>query len=471
MRTEALQGALEHLRLVDHGGLTDAQLLARFLDGAEEAAFAALVRRHGAMVLGVCRRLLRHEQDAEDAFQAAFLVLAKKAASVAKREAVASFLYGVAYRTALRTRARAARRRGRETQVDVMPHPEVAPPEPEDWRPLLDRELHQLPQKYRAAVVLCDLECKSRREAARLLGIKEGTLASRLATARRMLARRLARSGLALSGGALAAILSEGAASAAVPAGLMVATVKAATQVAAGHAAVLATPAAALMNEVIRSMLMTKLKTGVVVVLAAALLGLGGLAYRAAGQQPTATPPAAPVTKPLGERPLSELELLRREVEILKLQMELVQSELRALKGHGKKTMGGNIQEAVPVPRQPHGKKPPEGNIAPPTAPEGETRTAPPASTSLPPAGPVSPLPAVELAPVPPPAIEVGGGDVPTPVAVPPRTEDEVERAIRAYREARDHEPRVRAAEALEKALKKVRKRLQPDGNTTPPAS
>jgi RNA polymerase sigma factor (sigma-70 family) len=314
MRTDGLQNVLEHLRLGD-SGLTDGQLLTRFLDGRDEAAFAALVRRHGPMVLGVCRRILRHAHDAEDAFQATFLVLARKAASVTRREAVASFLYGVAYRTALRAKVQANRRRATERQVKMMPHPAVGPPEAQDWRPVLDRELSCLPQKYRAALVLCDLECRPRREAARQLGLPEGTLASRLATARRMLAARLAKCGVSLSGGALAVALAEGAA-AAVPAPWVQATARAATLLSAGQA--VATPAALLMEEVLRAMLMTKLKVYVAMALLIVLLG-GGLAYQAAGQAP-----------PSGARPLTDLEVLRREVDILKLQMEVMQAKVRA---------------------------------------------------------------------------------------------------------------------------------------------
>src|SRR5215207_923050 len=137
MSTADLRAVLGHLRRAippGAGGLTDGQLLGRFVAARDEAAFEALVHRHGPMVLGLCRRVLGHAHDAEDAFQAAFLLLARKAGSVVKRESVGSWLYAVAYRTAREARDANVRRRARERQVDEMPHPEVAPAEPQDWR-------------------------------------------------------------------------------------------------------------------------------------------------------------------------------------------------------------------------------------------------------------------------------------------------------------------------------------------------
>jgi RNA polymerase sigma factor (sigma-70 family) len=330
MPTNRLRQSLEHLRraLAPAGdGASDAQLLAHFLAGRDEGAFAALVRRHGPMVLGVCRRVLGHTQDAEDAFQATFLVLARKAASVRKRAAVASWLYGVAYRTAREAREARARRRAREKQVDAMPHAEVQPPEAQDWRPVLDSELAGLPEKYRAPIVLCDLEGRSRREAARQLGLPEGTLSSRLATGRRMLADRLSRRGVALSGGALAAALSQSTASAQVPAALVWSTAKAA----AGKVAA-STAAAVLVKGVLRAMFMAKLKLVVGATLVVAVLGAGGLAYQ-----------AAPPGKAGAGKPASEPEELRRENELLKLNLRIVlekcraqEAELLALKGKGR---------------------------------------------------------------------------------------------------------------------------------------
>src|SRR5262249_753421 len=147
-------GVFWHLRrvalLCDSGGLTDGRLLEAFTAGRDEAAFGALVQRHGPMVFGVCRRVLRHRQDAEDAFQATFVVLARKAASIQEREQVGNWLYGVAFRTALEARRLAARRRTREKQVDDMPHPTVEPEEMwQDLRLVLDEELSRLPDKYR----------------------------------------------------------------------------------------------------------------------------------------------------------------------------------------------------------------------------------------------------------------------------------------------------------------------------------
>jgi RNA polymerase sigma factor (sigma-70 family) len=252
--------------------MTDGQLLECFINRRDEAAFEALVRRHGPMVLGVCRRLLSHAQDAEDAFQATFLVLVRKANSLRQPELLGNWLYGVAYRTALEARAAAALRRSREKQVNPMPEP-VAHDDAEicrELRPLLDRELNHLPDKYRIAVVLCDLEGGTRRDVARQLGIPEGTLSGRLTTAHRMLAKRLARHGLALAGPALAAALSPGAASACVPAPLAASTVQAAAAVAAGQGAVGAVSAsvAALMEGVMKAMLMKALKMATAVVAA-----------------------------------------------------------------------------------------------------------------------------------------------------------------------------------------------------------
>jgi RNA polymerase sigma factor (sigma-70 family) len=299
---------------------TDGQLLARFVASRSEADFAALVRRHGAMVLGVCRRVLRHEQDAEDAFQATFLVLATKASAVLQRESVGSWLHGVAYRTARRARDARASRRSRERQVEDVPHPEVAPAEPQDWRPLLDEELSRLPQKYRSAIVLCDLQGQSRREAAAQLGVPEGTLSSRLAAARRALAQRLARRGVALAGSALA--IAPSVASAQVPADLVSSTVLSATT--AGQLAAVAAPATVLTRGGTQTMLMGKLKIAVGAVLLAAVFGAGGLAYHSG-------PAPAEAQVPQKDRKAeNELEALRKENALLKLNLQAVLEKLRA---------------------------------------------------------------------------------------------------------------------------------------------
>jgi RNA polymerase sigma factor (sigma-70 family) len=267
----------------DEADRTDGQLLECFVSRRDEAAVAALVRRHGPMVWGVCRRVLRNHQDAEDAFQATFLVLVRRAAAISPREMVANWLHGVARRTALKARATGARRQAREKQVNQGPEPE-AEGEPDLWRdlqPLLDRELSRLPDKYRLAVVLCDLEGMSRKEAACQLGIPEGTLSSRLTTARATLARRLARHGLALSGGALAAVLSQDAAADGLPPSVAMKAIKAATLVAAGQAAggVISAKVAALTEGVLKAMLLKKLATLTGVLLLVGVLGLGSTAF------------------------------------------------------------------------------------------------------------------------------------------------------------------------------------------------
>jgi RNA polymerase sigma factor (sigma-70 family) len=288
MATNQMSEVLRHLR--GEAGVTDGRLLERFLARRDGDAFAELVRRHGPMVFGVCRRVLRSHHDAEDAFQAAFLVLARKAASVASRGLLAGWLYGVAYRTALKARAAAAKRQARERQVAQMPEPEAADGGPRrDLEALLDEELSRLPDKYRLVIVLCDLEGRTRNEAASRFGVPAGTVAGRLTRGRAMLAKRLARRGVTVSGAALAAVLVPGA----VPASAAAATVKAAA-LGRTSAAV-----AALTEGALRSMLLSKLK-GValvgVLLLCAAGLTAGALTYRAAAAESARPATAAPLT-------------------------------------------------------------------------------------------------------------------------------------------------------------------------------
>jgi RNA polymerase sigma-70 factor (ECF subfamily) len=288
---------------MDEVGRSDGQFLESFIRERDEAAFEALVRRHGPMVLGVCRRVTGHPQDAEDAFQAAFLVLARKAASIRPREHLARWLYGVAYKTALKARTAAARRRARERQVRAMPQPPARPEPSDDLRPALDRELSRLPEKYRLPVVLCELEGRTCKEAARQLGVSEGVVSVRLVRARAKLAERLSRQVLGLSAGALVAVLT-GDAVAAVPAPLVSSTVRAAVVFAAGRAATNAAPAGvtALAEAVLGAMRLAKLKAAAAVAVAVLGIGLaaGGLAYRsghsegASGPPVVDAPPAAP---------------------------------------------------------------------------------------------------------------------------------------------------------------------------------
>jgi RNA polymerase sigma factor (sigma-70 family) len=285
-------------------GMTDRELLARFLRSRDEDALAALVRKHARMVWGVCCRLL-HQHDAEDAFQSTFLVLVRKAADVPS-EAVANWLYGVARQTAIRLRATAAKRRRRETQVVNMPEPTVPEGRDADLQSVLDEELSRLPDHYRGVIVLCDLEGMTRKVAARQLGIPEGSVASRLARARTMLAKRLTQRGVALSGGALAAVLAQQAVSAGVPNSVVDSTIKAASLFAAGKAATtgaISVKVATLTEGVIKAMLFIKLKSAIAVVLMLGLMATGAtlLIYRtAAGQdekKSTAEKPVEPAAK------------------------------------------------------------------------------------------------------------------------------------------------------------------------------
>ena len=281
---------LQALFARDDGSLTDGQLLQRYLNRSDQAAFAILVRRHGPMVLGVCRRILGNFADAEDAFQAVFLVLARKSQALASHSAVGAWLHGVARHTALKARAAAAIR-GAKEQAAARPLTECQEAQ-NDWLPRLDAELSRLPRKYRAVIVACDLEGKTRQQAARQLSLPEGTVASRLARGRALLAKRLLRGAQVVS----ATLVTGSAAKAALPAELVHSTIQAAALVAAGNRTaegVLSAAALTLAKGVMRTMFWNKVRiAGVLLVIAVVIAGVGGRAVRMLAAQEKLTPQA-----------------------------------------------------------------------------------------------------------------------------------------------------------------------------------
>jgi RNA polymerase sigma factor (sigma-70 family) len=334
-----LRGALAR---PDTAGLTEADLWERYLQKRDEAAFEALLRRHGPMVLGVCRRILRHEQDAEDAFQATFLVLVRRAASLQSPGTIANWLHGVACRTALEARSAAAKRRAKEAAV---PPSSVTPEGPgaELW-PVLDQELGRLAEKYRTVVILCDLEGKTRKEAARQLGWAEGTVASRLARGRAILAKRLARRDF--TGAAVALALAGGTAPACVPAGLVASTVTAAglsTTAGAAPQAALSAKVIALTEGALKAMFLTKVKSAIAVllVLGVTALGAGGLLSRAWAIRPAGEMPDTQQQVPASPDGLHE------RVAELKRQLQQMQKEIARLE---QQTQAGRVERTSRAP-------------------------------------------------------------------------------------------------------------------------
>ncbi|HMF17193.1 MAG TPA: sigma-70 family RNA polymerase sigma factor, partial [Gemmataceae bacterium] len=327
MPTNPLSTVIQHILAdvgPDRGAMTDGELLGRYLSSRDDNALAVLVRRHAPMVWGVCCRLLHNHHDAEDAFQATFLVLVRKGKDV-PRQAVANWLYGVARQTGVRLRATGALRGRREKQVLNMPEPTRAEVRDADWQSVLDEELGRLPGHYRAVIVLCDLEDMTRKEAARQLAIPEGSVASRLMRARLMLAKRLTRRGVVFSGGSLAAVLSAASASASAPPALVASTIKATSLLGIGKAAaagVLSAKVAALTEGVVRAMFLAKLKTVTCALALTVLVGLGGVALvPGSGNMPAAGAATAPQdggdAKPDGEaqklvRQLGDLSFTKR---------------------------------------------------------------------------------------------------------------------------------------------------------------
>jgi RNA polymerase sigma factor (sigma-70 family) len=301
-------------------GVSDAQLLERFIRARDEVAFELLVYRHGPMVFGVCRRVLRDIHDAEDAFQATMLVLARKADSISKWNSISSWLYKAAYRTALRAKAHSTKRTRFENHL-LDPAGVRAPSDPADdlarreLRPVLDEELNRLPEKYRLPVVLCYLEGKTNEQAARQLQWPLGTVKTRLTKARELLCTQLARRGLTLSTALLVTTLSQNAASIGMPPALVSSIVQAAVKIAAGSAAaagLMSTRVAFLTQGALNAMFMTKLKFVAAVVLAISVAGTGAgvLSYSTRAAAPTGPMPEhqpPPVAK-ADERFLNRLE-------------------------------------------------------------------------------------------------------------------------------------------------------------------
>jgi RNA polymerase sigma factor (sigma-70 family) len=300
MTTVAVTNLLRRLRRMTAGPADarrpDHELVERFLARREQDAFAELVRRHGPMVLNLCRSVLRHEQDAEDAFQATFLVLAKKAGSIRRPGAVAGWLHEVAYHLALK-----ARTEGRRPAP--LPPDEAMPTSDPlldmtlgELRAVLHEELRQLPAHYQAPLVLCYLEGKTQEEAARQLGWSRGTVRGRVNRGRERLRSRLVRRGLALPAGGLATVLAQSALGAPVPAALAAAAVRGGVLLAAGKPAAAAVSAdvLCLAQAAVRAMTLSKVKLATAVFLAAGVFGLAALAHQVTTEEPSAAEPSGP---------------------------------------------------------------------------------------------------------------------------------------------------------------------------------
>jgi RNA polymerase sigma factor (sigma-70 family) len=312
--------ALEETSLQD---LPDGALLECFVAQREQAALLALLQRHGPLVWSVCRRVLREEHSAEDAFQATFLVLVRKAGSVRKAESIRSWLYGVANRVARRARAQQVARREREkAQPPRSPDLPSGGPEWDELRAILDEEVQRLPEKYRLPVMLCHLQGQSTTEVARELGCPAATVATRLARAREQLRGRLSRRGLAPSASAFAAWLAQQSLLP-LPAGLLATTARVGAAYMTGSVAAIAPPIATLTTETLRAMFLDKLKPALAVLLALFFLGggLGLLASRGPGAPLPEKGPAATAPKPPAKGKLAEL---------LKKRLKMAQDEYEA---------------------------------------------------------------------------------------------------------------------------------------------
>ncbi|WP_439620433.1 sigma-70 family RNA polymerase sigma factor [Gemmata sp.] len=295
----SLGAVFEQVR--DAVGGADGELLARYRTLRDEDAFGSLVRRHGPMVLGVCRRVLRDAHAADDAFQVTFLVLARKADAVRPPDRLAPWLYGVAYRTALKARGRAARRQQVEGEyASQSPTTATQTGEATDLPAVLDEQVNALPEKYRVPLVLCGVQGLNKAEAATRLGVPEGTVSSRLARARDMLRDRLSRRGVVVPAAGGFAVLAAEELSAAVPPTLTSTTIQLAVRGGAIPPAI-----QTLSHEVIRSMSTLKLNVLGPIALGVTLVGggFGLLATQADEKKPAAPDAVKQAAKPDGEKP------------------------------------------------------------------------------------------------------------------------------------------------------------------------
>jgi RNA polymerase sigma factor (sigma-70 family) len=342
MAQEPVHALLRYVRQVaglpEGAAGTDGQLLRRFVRDRDETAFVALMQRHGPMVLGVCRRVLGHAQDAEDAFQATFLVLVRKAHAIAQAERLSNWLYGVAVRTASKLRVREARRRVHERRAGLLARVDPTAGPELDLCPVLDEEIQQLPKKYRMPFLLCYLEGKTNREAAEVLGCPPGTVSSRLAWARQRLRTRLERRGIVPGTGLAGIVLAESATgqapTAAVSAELEGRTVQLALEFAAGKvvaAGGVSLRAVILTREVLRAMFWTSWKgLAVAGLMALSLIGAGVGVYASrmlVAGEPDGPPAAAQDKEPAKPEALKQ-EVIRLQAEVQRLQEEI--ARLRA---------------------------------------------------------------------------------------------------------------------------------------------
>jgi RNA polymerase sigma factor (sigma-70 family) len=304
MAASSLQNVVHHLRLLAANGLTNRQLLAEFIATGDEAAFAALVRRHGRLVFAVSRRVLGPGPDIDDVFQATFVVLSRKASSIRNQNSVASWLYGVAYRLAMKVRKRRAHRRRHEQPaesfLDQVAEKETMLTNPESRTSLselgliVDNEMQRLPADCRDAVVTCLMQGLGHAEAAKQLGWPLGTLKTRLQRGRELLRERLERRGVGLSAVALSVVLAEQA-QRLVPLALTRATIERVTQ----HA--VSATVAALANAAVRTLTAAKVAFGLCAAIAVSAISVGTAVF--------------PFTSPAVEVPVALPDVIELQVE------------------------------------------------------------------------------------------------------------------------------------------------------------